>query len=248
MPLAPDVPAETHRCVPPATADAAGRAGPCSGALKCPHMAGLCPALATLFASKKIADSSAANEWTKRIAPCGSCRVAFESGRAVLRGVRLGQREREVLIGASQSESFAVTAPGMTRSLSAARRRAAQQLIGAGLVASVAEGARGRATVELTALGHYVMAAYGRFILTGKPVRWDRPASKVALPGRDPHGLVDEAVGLTQTAMRETLDELKRVLIAAVGRPVKDPMQLDRVTRHLERKATGLRELLEPVV
>ena len=50
----------------------------------------------------------------------------------------------------------------------------------------------------------------------------------------------------THSALRDTLDELKGVLIAAIARPQKNPDLLDSVTRHLERKATLLRAVLEP--
>lgn len=219
----------------------------CVGVLACPHTGEACPALAMLFNGGTTVGGTDAEEWVQRIRPCASCRITYDHGRATLRGVRLGQREREVLIGASRDGAFAVTAPGMTRSLSAARRRAAQGLVSAGLVRSMATSSRGRATVALTPLGDYVMLAYGRFINAGKPVRWDRPSSKVALPGQPPTTLLDETVALSQAALRETLGELKKVLLAAVARPIRDPSQLDRLTRRLEQKADGLRALLEPL-
>src|SRR5690606_36178548 len=158
---------------------------------------------------------------------------------------RLGQREREILAAAADTDGpLTVTEPGMTRSLSAARRRAAQSLTRSGLLAAHEAGRPPRATVVLTALGRYVMAAYGRFISTGKPVRWTRPARGVTLPGRDPAELVAETLALTEAALRGTLDDLKRVLLAAIGGRYRDPAQLDEVTRHLERKATLLKAVL----
>jgi hypothetical protein len=139
----------------------------------------------------------------------------------------------------------------MSRSLSAARRRAALSLGNAGLVvpapAPKGEGGKpARAAVALTDLGRYVMAAYGRFIREGKPIRWTRPARGVAQPGSDPAELRDETLSRTETALRDTLAELKGVLVAAIARPMKDPERLDTVTRHLERKATLLKSVLAP--
>jgi hypothetical protein len=150
---------------------------------------------------------------------------------------------------------LAVTETGMTRSLSAARRRAALSLGKAGLVAPAvmpqgaeADGApkAQRATVALTELGRYVMAAYGRFLVAGKPVRWTRPARGVALPGRDPSELRGEALAHTEAALRKTLNDLKEVLIAAIGGRLRDPGHLDGVTRHLEAKASLLKAVLQP--
>ena len=90
------------------------------------------------------------------------------------------------------------------------------------------------------------MVAYGRYITAGKPVRWTRPARGAVLPGRDPADLIGETLALTQAALRNTLNDLKGVLIAAIGRPLKSPGLLDTVTRHLERKATLLKAVLEP--
>lgn len=219
-----------------------------SSALACPRTGAACPALSALFASFAPAGDDARG-WILALAPCGQCRVAFEAGRDGLRHVRLGQREREVLLGAAAGP-LTLTEAGMTRSLSAARRRAALSLGKAGLVApevasSTQSGAaHRRATVVLTELGHYVMAAYGRYLSAGKPVRWTRPARGVSLPGRDPAELVPETLSRTETALRDTLTELKGVLIAAIGGRLKDPARLDAVTRHLEEKATLLKAVL----
>lgn len=222
---------------------------PVPSALVCPHSGVSCPALAALFASLAPAGEEA-NAWILALAPCGNCRVAFEAGRNKLRHLRLGQREREILLAAAAGGPFAVTEPGMSRSLSAARRRAALSLGKAGLVASNAgrkpAGGPQRATVTLTALGRYVMAAYGRFLKAGKPVRWTRPARGVLLPGQDPSALRDETLARTEAALRETLDDLKGVLVAAIGRKFKHPGHLDSITRHLERKATLLKAVLQP--
>lgn len=219
----------------------------CGGVLRCPHKAIACPALTQLFGpAVPSMGNDELSTLVARIAPCGSCRVSFDSRRASLRGLRLGQRERDVLIGASSSEVYAVTAKGMTRSMSAARRRAAQSLIKSGLVAPAKKKIKGRATIALTDLGRYVMLAYGRFIEAGKPVRWDRPLAKIPVPGREPVQLLDEALSQSQAAMRETLDELKKVLIAAVVRPVRDSQALDNITQHLQNKADVLRGLIEP--
>lgn len=258
MPAAHDVPAEPHHQVPvqvrddgasPAAADAA------AGALVCPHTGTPCPALVRLFGSRPVSGATA-QDWARKLAPCSSCRVEFEARRSALRGLRLGQREREVLLGAAHCETFIVTEAGMSRSLSAARRRAAQSLGKAGLVATPTENTSGgskeaaqdprqtRAAVALTPLGRYVMAAFGRYIEGGKPVRWTRPAAGVVAPGKDPSQLLDETVARTQAALKETLTDLKRALVAAL-RPVRDPGALDAITRHLERKVQGLKELLE---
>jgi hypothetical protein len=156
-------------------------------------------------------------------------------------------------MGSAAGDLFVVTAPGMTRAVSGARRRAAQSLERAGLVRTQAQpaaaapsGAKGRAAVTITPLGHYVLAAYGRFVAAGKPVRWDRPRAGIPMPGREPHLLAHEVAERTRAELQRTLDDLKRVLIAAVGRPVRDPRLLDSVTQHLEDKAKGLRDLLEP--
>ncbi len=77
-----------------------------------------------------------AQDWARKLAPCSSCRVDFDYRRSALRGLRLGQREREVLLGAAHWETYVVTEAGMSRSLSAARRRAAQSLGKAGLVSA----------------------------------------------------------------------------------------------------------------
>lgn len=219
-----------------------------AAALACPHTGTPCPALAALFAALEPSGDEA-GAWLRSLAPCTHCRVASEAGRDTLRHLRLGQREREILLAATAG-AFTVTEPGMSRSLSAARRRAALSLGKAGLVAPEAgpkrAGGPQRATVALTALGHYVMAAYGRFLKSGKPVRWTRPARGVNLPGRDPSELRDEALARTETALRETLDELKGVLIAAIGGKFKDPGRLDSITRHLELKATLLKSVLQP--
>ncbi len=69
-----------------------------------------------------------------------------------------------------------------------------------------------------------------------------RPA--IVLPGREPSQLIDETVARTQAALKDTLNDLKRALVAAL-RPVRDRETLDAVTRHLERKVEGLKELLE---
>lgn len=219
-----------------------------NGALACLHTGAPCPALTALFAPL-VPSGEEARAWLTALAPCSHCRVAFEAGRDGLRHARLGQREREILLAAAAGP-LAVTESGMSRSLSAARRRAALSLGKAGLVVpqAVPAGAAGprRATVALTELGHYVMAAYGRFLVAGKPVRWTRPARGIALPGHDPAALAGETLARTEAALRETLGELKGVLVAAIGGRLKDPVRLDAVTRHLERKATLLKAVLQP--
>lgn len=234
-----------HQVVPDTLAPACDRT---NGALACPHTGAPCPALTALFAPLAPSGSEAL-AWLTALAPCSHCRVSFNAGRDGLRHARLGQREREILLTAAAG-SLAVTEPGMSRSLSAARRRAALSLGRAGLVAPQAgyAGSAGprRATVVLTELGHYVLAAYGRFLVAGKPVRWTRPARGIALPGRDPSELAGETLARTEGALRETLIELKGVLVAAIGGRLKDPARLDTVTRHLERKATLLKAVLEP--
>lgn len=250
VPKAPNVAGLSHHLVPGPSGQREGL----SSALTCPHTGATCAALHALFGSLAPA-GDAARAWVQALAPCNACRVASQSGRDTLRHLRLGQREREILLAASAG-AFAVTQPGMSRSLSAARRRAALSLGKAGLVAPVAmpqaDGSQGtqrassRATVALTDLGLYVMAAYGRYIQAGKPIRWTRPARGVPLPGQDPSDLIEETAARTQTALRETLDDLKGVLIAAVARPLKNPGLLDSVTRHLEQKATVLKAVLEP--
>lgn len=269
VPKAFNVAVDVHPLVPPAAAVTCGA----GSAVSCPHTGAPCPALQALFAplesvapaSREASDSHAgpgpipirdeANAWLRALAPCGGCRVAFAAGRDKLRHVRLGQRERDILLAASAADCLVVTERGMTRSLSAARRRAALSLTKAGLLAAAPMPARAaspgvprtqRATVALTPLGHYVMQAYGRFLSTGKPVRWTRPARGSMLPGADPADLVEEALARCQAALRETLNELKGVLVAAIGRPLKSPGLLDTVTRQLEIKATVLRAVLEP--
>lgn len=267
MPKASNVAADVHHQMPPAAAAACAP----GSALACPHTGALCPALQGLFAPLEApapegtASSGTyafpgpiqdeARAWLRALTPCEGCRVAFASGRDKLRHVRLGQREREILLAAASADRLVVTEPGMTRSLSAARRRAALSLTKAGLLAAAPMPARPavpgtpraqRATVALTPLGRYVMQAYGRFLSAGKPVRWTRPARGSTLPGTEPDALVEDALARSQAALRETLDELKGVLVAAIGRPLKSPGLLDTVTRHLEHKATVLRAVLEP--
>jgi hypothetical protein len=249
MPLATDDAALVHRLVPgaPSQADGTGTA------LACPVSGQACPALAAVFGRLEPA-SDTARGWVMALAPCAQCRVASESRRAALRHVRLGQREREILCAASATEVLVLTQPGMPRSASAARRRAALSLGKAGLVAPVApSGAthgpvRGpaRAAVALTDLGRYVMAAYGRYVTAGKPVRWTRPLKGVAIPGQDPALLAGAALARSETALRDTLSELKGVLVAAVAGRFKDPERLDAVARHLEEKAKLLRDALGP--
>lgn len=239
VPLASHVAVDLHQIVP--------AAGPAADALACRHGGGgPCPALAPLFGPLTPTGEEAA-AWVQGLAPCSLCRVASEAGRDRLRRLRLGQREREILIGAANGGAFTVTEPGMSRSLSAARRRAALSLSRAGLTAPQAPGRTQRATIALTELGHYVMAAYGRYITTGRPVRWTRPARGAALPGRDPATLCDVALANTQAALRGTLGELKGVLLAAIsGRFKDDPEHLDATARRLERKATLLKAVLQP--
>ncbi len=76
-------------------------------------------------------------------------------------------------------------------------------------------------------------------------MRWTRPRAGVELPGKDPSDLAGEALALARAELHRTLEELKRVLLAAVARPVRDPALLDAVTRRLQGKAQGLRDLLE---
>lgn len=247
MPVARDVAGAVHHQVParpPAEREAAAT-------LACPVTAQDCPALAALFSGLRP-EGEAARSWLLSLAPCTDCRVACEGRRAALRHLRLGQREREILAGAAEADVLVLTEPGMSRSASAARRRAALSLGKAGLVAPATlsrrtEGGRpARAAVSLTDLGRYVMAAYGRFITAGKPVRWTRPLKGVVLPGRAPAELVEETLARTQAALQDTLTELKGVLVAAVAGRIKDPTRLDAVTRHLEEKATLLRAALAP--
>ena len=249
MPVASEVAEPAQHPVPDPAAHPGAPADPAPAALICRHTGAPCPALASLFASLNPTGPEA-REWVQALAPCGFCRVAFEAERDGLRRLRLGQREREILLGAARAGILVLTEPGMARSLSASRRRAAQSLAKAGLVspAAAASGKRStRAAVTLTELGRYVMAAYGRFLEGGKPVRWTRPASGVELPGCDPALLRDEALARTHTAMRTTLEDLKGVLVAAIAGRAKDPDSLDRVTRHLEQKATLLKAVLEPL-
>lgn len=258
MPVAPDVLGDSHHAVP--SPRLGGEAAPAgyeeagSDALICQHSGTPCPALTRLFGNRPVS-SETAKEWARKLAPCSSCRVDFEAQRSALRGLRLGQREREVLLGAAASDTYVVTEAGMSRSLSAARRRAALSLAKAGLVSATTDSPDGksqalpdqrhlRAQVSLTPLGRYVMAGFGRFIQGGKPVRWTRPAAGAELPGREPSQLIDETVARTQAALKDTLNDLKRALVAAL-RPVRDRDTLDAVTRHLERKVEGLKELLE---
>lgn len=238
MPVAPNEASQLPHQLPTAPSCASD-----GGLLACGYRGGPCPALATLFRTAHIEGGEESREWVQKLSPCGSCRVAFESQRAALRGLRLGQRERDILVAATRAPLIDITTADMTRSISAARRRAAQSLIKAGLLAG-SSGPRGRARAAMTPLGRYVMAAYGRFIETGKPVRWDRPSSKVALPGRAPEELLRETLELTQTALKSTLSELNRVLFAAVARPVKNPSQLSEIADRLEKKAEGLKTLL----
>ena len=157
-----------------------------------------------------------------------------------------------MLLGAARVATYTVTGPGMSRSLSAARRRAAQSLIRSGLVAdaieprspSAPEPWQPRAAVTLTPLGSYVISAFGRFLEAGKPVRWTRPARGVSLPGREPTDLLEETLANARSALMETLGDLKRALVAALL-PVRDRDALDTLTRHLERKAQGLKDLLD---
>jgi hypothetical protein len=245
MPQALDVAAPAHHLVPEAHEGLSEARVP----LACPVTGRICPALAPLFSTLQPT-SEAARGWLGSLAPCDLCRVECEARRDALRHLRLGQREREILTATAEAGTLIVTEPGMTRSTSASRRRAALSLTKAGLVASVAspEKASGpaRAAVTLTGLGRYVMAAYGRYITTGKPVRWTRPLKGVPLPGQDPAWLSGAAFARTEAALRDTLTELKGVLIAAIGGRIKDPDRLDAVTRHLEEKATLLKAALEP--
>lgn len=247
VPKASGVTGGAHHMVPaPHDASCAG-----ASAAACPHTGEACPALAALFGPLGPHDDDA-RTWLLGLAPCSRCRVSFDAGRAHLRHLRLGQREREILLSAASGGPFAVTEPGMSRSVSAARRRAALSLGKAGLVApcdgrSVTPDRTSRATVQLTDLGRFVLAAYGRFLEAGKPVRWTRPARNVLAPGRDPSALVGETLARTETALRDTLSELKGVLVAAIGGRLKDPGRLDAVTLHLERKATLLKAVLQPV-
>ncbi len=247
-PLHPRVPGSV-RVPKPAAAHPAHPCDTSKASLACPHSGQPCPALTALFGPLAPPEAEA-RAWLSGLAPCTHCRVSFEAGHAALRHLRLGQREREILLAAEAGGPLCLTEPGMTRSLSAARRRAALSLGKAGLVAPCAGGsvtpAAGppRATVELTLLGRFVLAAYGRFLKGGKPVRWTRPARGATLPGRDPSELLGETLARTEAALRCSLVELKGVLVAAISGRLKDAGQLDAVTRHLERKATLLKAVL----
>lgn len=242
VPKASSVAAPLHRLVP----DIAGAPEECPAGLACPHTGTACPALAGLFGTLAPSGDDA-GAWLRGLAPCSYCRVAFEARRDGLRRLRLGQREREILLAAAAADGpLTVTEPGMSRSLSAARRRAALSLDRAGLAEARLAGRPQRATLVLTELGRYVMAAYGRYVTAGKPIRWTRPARGALLPGREPGALGPETLARAEAAMRGTLDELKRVLLAAIGGRFEDPERLDEVTRHLERKATLLRAVLAP--
>lgn len=238
MPLAADDAPPAHHVVPDAVAP---------HGFACPATGHPCPALAAVFGQVDPA-SEAALGWLGALAPCAGCRIACEHRLASLRHVRLGQREREILSGAAQSPVYVVTESGMSRSLSASRRRAAISLGKVGLVAPIAGGESSllRAAVSLTELGRYVMGAYGRFIVGGKAVRWTRPLKGVPLPGRDPSDLAGVALHNAEAALRDTLRDLKGVLVAAISGRFKDPGQLDTVTRHLEDKAILLRSVLGP--
>lgn len=272
VPKALNVADPVHHQVPeaPAPLTEVQPAGCASGSgLDCPYSGTPCPALAAFFPHLDSAsgpDAADIHAFVRSLAPCGQCRVASAAGRDTLRHMRLGQRERDILLAAAAQDALVLTEPGMSRSLSAARRRAALSLGKAGLVAPVvspvvtpaaisagrqkdagsAVRTAPRATIALTPIGRYVMVAYGRYITAGKPVRWTRPARGAVLPGRDPADLIGETLALTQAALRDTLNDLKGVLIAAIGRPLKSPGLLDTVTRHLERKATLLKAVLEP--
>jgi hypothetical protein len=247
MPKASGVAGAPHQLVP-----GAHDAVPVpSAALLCRATGAVCPALAALFSSLAPAGGDAV-AWVQNLAPCSDCRVAFTAARDKLRHLRLGQREREILVEASANGILTLTEAGMSRSLSAARRRAALSLGKAGLVApahppAAADGPpQRRAAVALTPLGRYVLSAYGRPLSAGAPVRWTRPLKGVELPGRDPSALRDAALARCQAALRETLGELMGVLSAAVARPLKDAALLDTLTRHLEQKAAVLRGVLAP--
>lgn len=236
------------RSKPAPPAEPVAVAEPAGSALDCLHAARPCPALVGLIGNSGSV-SAEARDWVRRLQPCASCRVAMEAKRRQLSGLRLGKRERDVLLGASRQEAYVVTAPGLSRAASAALRRAARTLRQAGLVEPAAgtleSPGTGRATVSLTPFGRYMMAAFGRFLERGTAVRWTRAKTGVAIPGREPEALVSEALALTREELARTLDELKRVLIAAIGRPVRDPARLETLTRHLQSKAQGLRDLLE---
>ncbi len=254
VPAAFDDAADREQKLSPASPGAAIAPAPAEAALACPHTAVLCPALAGLIGNSSAVGGEA-REWAERVRPCASCRVAMGAKRTQLSGLRLGKREREVLLGAARHEVYTVTSPGIGRSASAALRRAAQTLRRAGLLEPAVDPAQAgaqepgasslRATVTLTPFGRYAMAAFGRFIERGSPVRWTRPRAGVPMPGKDPADLVEEALALARAELHRTLDELKRVLLAAVARPVRDPALLDAVTRRLQGKAQGLRDLLD---
>jgi len=246
VPKASAVADPMHQMVPaePAAVPAA------PSALVCPHTGAPCAALASLFSTLSPSGEEACG-WIRALAPCSHCRVAFEAGRDRLRHLRLGQRERDILLAAACGAPLVVTERGMSRSASAARRRAALSLGKAGLVRSLAGeadkgGGTARSTVALTELGGYVMAAYGRYLEGRKPIRWTRPSRAAVLPGRDPSLLREEALARTQAALRDILIELKGVLLAVIGRPLKDPGRVEAVTRHLEHKAAVLKAVLAP--
>ena len=258
MPVAPNVPGESHHLVPPPRP--AGETAPAAyvepgpDALLCPHSGTPCPALTRLFGNRPIA-SETAQDWARKLAPCSSCRVDFEAQRSALRGLRLGQREREVLLGAAGSDIYIVTEAGMSRSLSAARRRAAQFRSSRpgwfrrrptprrqGPDASRSKPCQGSSVPDAP-----WPICHGR-VRPLHPRReagaLDAAGGRVALPGKEPSQLIDETVARTQAALKDTLNDLKRALVAAL-RPVRDRDTLDAVTRHLERKVEGLKELLE---
>ncbi len=133
VPAAFDDAADREQKLSPASPGAAIAPAPAQAALACPHTAVLCPALAGLIGNSSAVGDEA-REWAERLRPCASCRVAMGAKRTQLSGLRLGKREREVLLGAARHEVYTVTSPGIGRSASAALRRAAQTLRRAGLL------------------------------------------------------------------------------------------------------------------
>ncbi len=146
----PSVPGESHHLVPPPRLGRRNRpCGLCRGGLRRAHLPAFGNALPGADAPVRQPGrlrARPAKEWARKLAPCGSCRVDFEAQRSALRGVRLGQREREVLLGAAGADIYIVTETGMSRSLSAARRRAAQSLMKAGLVSPTTDNPDGTGT------------------------------------------------------------------------------------------------------
>ena len=141
-------------------------------------------------------ERGAALEATLPFLPCSSCRVA-EAGAKRLAGVKLGRRERRILLDAARAAEGPRDRPGTPvvivtdqpeRAAREANRRAVRTLVGRGLIETGRNtaGPRIRRGVRLSPLGGAAVRLLRPDLESGRPIRWERHVAEiVALARRD---------------------------------------------------------------